>query len=74
MTLILKPLAPLAAEARGIDISRPLSEADTRAIEAAMDEHAVLVFRGQPLTEDQQIAFAKSFVHHDIPNRQLRIE
>ncbi len=72
MTLILKPLAPLAAEARGIDISRPLSEADTRAIEAAMDEHAVLVFRGQPLTEDQQIAFAKSFGPLDLGLRKVK--
>lgn len=72
MTLILKPLAPLAAEARGIDISQPLGEADTRAIEAAMDEHAVLVFRGQPLTEDQQIAFAKSFGPLDLGLRKIK--
>ncbi len=72
MTLILKPLAPLAAEARGVDISQPLSEADTRAIEAAMDEHAVLVFRGQPLTEDQQIAFAKSFGPLDLGLRKVK--
>ena len=32
-----------------------------RAVDDAMDKYAVLVFRGQPLTEDQQVAFASSF-------------
>ncbi len=72
MTLTLKPLNPFAAEASGIDISRPLSPADVRAIEAGMDEHAVLVFRGQPLTEDQQIAYAKSFGPLDLGLRKLK--
>jgi alpha-ketoglutarate-dependent 2,4-dichlorophenoxyacetate dioxygenase len=60
MALQLSPLHPFAAEASGIDLSQPLTLAQVRAIEAAMDQHAVLVFRHQPLTEDQQIAFAKS--------------
>ena len=30
-------------------------------IEAAIDRCAVLVFRGQPLTEDEQIALARAF-------------
>ncbi len=72
MTLTLKPLHPFAAEASGIDISRPLSPADVRAIEAGMDQHAVLVFRGQPLTEDQQIAYAKSFGPLDLGLRKLK--
>ena len=72
MTLSLKPLQPFAAEATGIDISRPLQASDVRAIEAAMDEHAVLVFRGQPLTEDQQIAFAKSFGPLDLGLRKVK--
>jgi alpha-ketoglutarate-dependent 2,4-dichlorophenoxyacetate dioxygenase len=61
MTLQLKPLKPFAAEASGIDLSRALSPDEVHAIEDAMDEHGVLVFPGQPLTQDQQIAFAKSF-------------
>ena len=63
MTLTLKPLypnCPLAAEASGINLAQPLGRSEVRAIEAAMDQHAVLVWRNQPLTEDQQIAFARS--------------
>lgn len=60
-TLQLEPLHPFAAEASGIDLSQPLSPAQVHEVEAAMERHAVLVFRGQPLTEDQQIAFARNF-------------
>lgn len=70
--LQLKPLQPLAAEASGIDISRPLTNEQVRAIEQAMDTHAVLVFRDQPLSEDQQIAFAKSFGPLDLGLRKLK--
>lgn len=62
MSLRLKPLHPLfVAEASGIDIARPLSDTEVRQINAAMNEYAVLVWRRQPLTGQQQIAFAKSF-------------
>ena len=62
MTLKLKPLHPLfAAEAGGIDLRKPLAPGLVREIERAMDQYAVLVFRGQPLTQEEQLAFAKSF-------------
>ena len=67
MTLQLKPLHPLfAAEASGIDITQPLTLENAKAINAAMNQHAVVVFRGQPLTAQQQINFAKSFGPLDI--------
>lgn len=72
MTLKLTPLHPFAAEATGIDISHPLAPEDVRAIEAAMDRHAVLVFRNQPLDQDQQIAFAKSLGPLDLGLRKLK--
>ena len=56
----------LAAEASGIDLARPLADANRKAINAAMAAHAVLVFRDQPLTAQQQIAFATSFGPLDI--------
>ena len=60
--LSLEPLHPLfAAHARGLDLREPLAPAATAAIEAAMDRYAVLVFRGQPLGEAQQIALARHF-------------
>lgn len=62
MSLQLKPLHPVfVAEASGIDITRPLSDTALRQINAAMNEYAVLVWRGQALTGQQQLDFAKSF-------------
>lgn len=67
MTLQLKALHPLfAAEASGIDITKPLSTQDAKAINAAMNQHAVVVFRGQPLTAQQQLDFCKAFGPLDI--------
>ncbi len=62
MNFSCKPLHPLfAAEASGVDLSRPLDAATVAAIDAAMDTYAVLVFRNQPLDQAQQIAFSKQF-------------
>ena len=66
MPLTLQPLHPFAAQASGVDITRPLDAATVRAIETGMDQHAVLVFRNQPLTQDQQIAFARHFGPLDV--------
>ena len=67
MTLLLKPLHPLfAAEASGLDLTQPISPQDVRDINAAMNQYAVLVWRGQPLTAQQQINFTKSFGPLDI--------
>ena len=72
MTLQLKPLHPFAAEAGGIDLSEPLSPQSVQEIEQAMDTHAVLVFRDQPLDQHRQIAFAKSFGPLDLGLRKVK--
>lgn len=72
MKLDLKPLHPFAAQASGIDLSQPLDAAGVKAIEDAMDQHAVLVFRNQPLSQDQQIAFAKALGPLDLGLRKLK--
>lgn len=73
MTLQCTPLTPhIGAEAVGIDIRQPLAPEQVRAIEAAMDRHGVLVFRGQLLDQDQQIRFAKSFGPLDLGLRKIR--
>jgi len=62
MALSLQPLHPLfGAEASGLDLRRLIDPATTATIEAAMDRYAVLVFRDQPLDEDQQLAFTRRF-------------
>jgi alpha-ketoglutarate-dependent 2,4-dichlorophenoxyacetate dioxygenase len=62
MGLTIRPLHPLiGAEADGLDLRRPLASEDIAAVERAMDRHAVLVFRGQDITDDQQVRFSEYF-------------
>lgn len=56
------PLHPLfAARIEGLDLRQPLTPAQARWVEERMDEFAVLVFPGQDLTDEQQIAFGENF-------------
>ena len=60
MALTFRKLHPcFAAEVSPIDL-RGARDADTLAeIRAGMDEYAVLVFRDQPFTDEEQLAFAR---------------
>lgn len=72
MSLHLKPLHKVfVAEATGLDLTRPLTPAAVREVNAAMNQHAVLVFRGQPLTAQQQLDFAKHFGPLDIGLKRI---
>ncbi|CAN7623371.1 TauD/TfdA family dioxygenase [Variovorax sp. LjRoot290] len=53
--------APVGAEIVGLDIGRPINEADFRRIHRAHLDHHVLVFRDQQITPDQHIAFSRRF-------------
>jgi len=67
MTLKLQALHPLfAAQASGLDLTQPLSAQDVKEINAAMNQYAVLVWRNQPLSQTQHIAFSESFGPLDI--------
>jgi taurine dioxygenase len=56
------PLAPACgAEIRGLDLRQQLSPATIRAIRDAWNRHLVLVFRGQTLSQDDQLRFASCF-------------
>jgi alpha-ketoglutarate-dependent 2,4-dichlorophenoxyacetate dioxygenase len=58
MSIRFRPLGPcIAAEAEGVDLREPLSSAHAQEIHAAMDRYAVLVFHGQPLSNEQHLAF-----------------
>jgi alpha-ketoglutarate-dependent 2,4-dichlorophenoxyacetate dioxygenase len=68
MALSIRKLHPLfVGEVTGVDLTRPISRDDAIAIEAAMDEHAVLVFPGQDITDQQQMAFALNFGERENP-------
>ena len=62
MTITVTRLTPcFAARVFGADIARPLDDATWAAIRAAFEEHSVLLFRGQPLDDEAQIAFSRRF-------------
>ena len=67
--LNIRPLHPaLGAQVRGIDLAAPLAPETFQALHQAWMEYLVLVFPGQALSDEQQIAFARQFgeleVHH----------
>jgi alpha-ketoglutarate-dependent 2,4-dichlorophenoxyacetate dioxygenase len=57
------PLGPgFAAEIRGVTLADVAADdAAYRAARAAFEEHSVVVFRGQDVTDDAQIAFSRRF-------------
>ena len=60
--LTVTPAHPLfAAEVSGVDLTRPLDDATFERIAQAFDEYSVLVFHGQALTDEQQMAFSERF-------------
>ncbi len=62
MALSIRSLHPLfAGEVSGIDLRQVHDPALLAELRAAMDQHAVLVFRNQPFTDDEQLAFAQRF-------------
>ncbi|MEE3095254.1 MAG: TauD/TfdA family dioxygenase, partial [Pseudomonadota bacterium] len=68
MTLKITPLSgTIGAEISGIDL-RKLSNSEFDAVHRAFLDHAVLCFRNQDLTPDDQIAFARRWGEiHDHP-------
>ena len=62
MAIELSPLHPtLGTEVRGIDITRPVTPEIFAEIDAAFSRYGVLVFPGQPMTDQQQLAFSWLF-------------
>src|SRR5215470_6066293 len=62
MAIELSPLHPtLGAEVRGIDITCPVPPEIFAEIDAAFSRYGVLVFPGQPVTDEQQLAFSRLF-------------
>jgi alpha-ketoglutarate-dependent 2,4-dichlorophenoxyacetate dioxygenase len=82
MSFTVRQLHPMfAAEIAGIDIGRPLDPETVQALWRAIDAYAVLVFPGQELDDERQMAFARQFGDLELPrsgvadvNRRLRPE
>jgi alpha-ketoglutarate-dependent 2,4-dichlorophenoxyacetate dioxygenase len=62
MSIAIKPLHPVfAAEVTGLDLRVPLDSDTVQAIDAAINQYAVLVFPNQRITDEQQMAFSRNF-------------
>jgi alpha-ketoglutarate-dependent 2,4-dichlorophenoxyacetate dioxygenase len=73
MTLEIRQLHPLfAGEATRIDLRGLIDRRAIDEIAAALDRHAVLVFREQMLDDEHQIAFSRLFGPLDAPIGKIR--
>ena len=54
-------------EVSGVDLRKPLTKDEAATIESGMDKYAVLVFHGQDITDEQQMAFALNFGERENP-------
>ncbi len=61
MPLTVTPLANVGVEISGFDIAAPLDDALAAELVALWDEHGILLFRGQKVTPQNQIAFSRLF-------------
>lgn len=62
MSLQLSKLSDVGgAEVRGLDVAGDIDDAAAARLNAALDEHAVLLIRNQPLTARQLVRFARCF-------------
>ena len=62
MAVSIRQLHPVfVGEVSGVDLRQPLTGDEVAAIDAGMDRYAVLVFHGQEITDEQQIAFSRNF-------------
>jgi alpha-ketoglutarate-dependent 2,4-dichlorophenoxyacetate dioxygenase len=62
MAIQVSPLHPtLGAEVRGVDLTRALTPEVFAEIEAAFNSCGILVFPGQPVSDEQQLAFSQLF-------------
>ena len=62
MAFSIRQIHPVfVGEVSGVDLRRPLTSDEAAAVDAGMDRYAVLVFHGQDIGDEQQIAFSRNF-------------
>jgi len=72
MTMTVRPVtAAVGAEVSGVDLAK-LDDTTFAAIERAWTDHAMLLFRGQVLSDDDLLAFSRRFGELDPPPNQER--
>lgn len=61
MSLEITPLDNVGVQVSGFDITQPITDALAAELVALWDEHAILLFRGQDVNPENQIAFSRIF-------------
>jgi alpha-ketoglutarate-dependent 2,4-dichlorophenoxyacetate dioxygenase len=62
MAVTINPLTPgFAGEVSRVDITKSLSRDEVAAIDQGINRYGILVFHGQNVTDEQQIAFSRNF-------------
>ena len=68
MTVTIRQLHPhFFGEVSGVDLRKPLTRQEAADIEAGMDKYAVLLFRDQDISDEQQMGFALNFGERENP-------
>ncbi|MCH8530949.1 MAG: TauD/TfdA family dioxygenase [Saccharospirillum sp.] len=74
MTITVKALTEhIGGEVTGVQLNQPLSADMIEAINDAMNQYGMLVFRNQPLTQSEQIQLARSFGPLDMGLKKLKV-
>lgn len=75
MALSVTPLANVGVEVAGFDITQPIDEALAAELVSLWNEHGILLFRGQQVTPENQIALSRVFGELEIhPLSETRSE
>ncbi len=61
MSLAISPLNNVGIEVHGFDIAAPVDEDTAATLVELFDEHGILLFRGQDVNPERQIAFSRLF-------------
>ncbi|HEU4651231.1 MAG TPA: TauD/TfdA family dioxygenase [Croceibacterium sp.] len=72
MALKVEPILPrFGAECSGLDLTKPLTDAEVRQVSAAMDTWGVTVWRNTGMNDDQHVAFSRNFGYLErVPRRE----
>ena len=62
MAIAFRQIHPVfVGEVSGVDLTQPLTPDDATTLDAGINKYAVLVFRDQDLSDEQQMAFTRNF-------------
>jgi alpha-ketoglutarate-dependent 2,4-dichlorophenoxyacetate dioxygenase len=72
MPLTVEPILPrFGAECSGLDLTRPLSEAEVKQVTEAMDTWGVTVWRNTGMNDEQHVEFSRNFGYLErVPRRE----